>query len=79
MKDIHKALILNCFVDALLLIGECKWTGAEDAQRLYNRLQSIAAALPFAKCKQVHIALFTKSVPLHSENKTVFLPSQILQ
>ncbi len=72
-------VVAESFDKKHLLIGECKWTATEDAQRLHNRLQSIATALPFAKRKQVHIALFTKTLPLHSENKTVFLPTHVLQ
>ena len=60
------------------LIGECKWTNDEDASRLYNRLASVAKALPFAKRKQVHIALFTKVKPEQADGLNVFLPSDVL-
>lgn len=61
-----------------VLIGECKWTAAEDAQRLYSRLQAVAKALPFVRRRQVHIVLFAKVKPVHGEGKTVFLPEDVL-
>lgn len=71
-------VVVESFDKKHILIGECKWTGTEDAERLYNRLQTIAKYLPFAKRKQVHIALFTKTMPINSKDFRVFLPSDIL-
>ena len=72
-------VVAESFDKKHILIGECKWTGMEDAERLYNRLQNIVKALPFVKRKQVHIALFTKVVPMHREGKMVFLPTDVLE
>lgn len=72
-------VVAESFDKKHILIGECKWTGAEDAERLYYRLQHIVKALPFVKRKQVHIALFTKVEPIHREGKRVFLPEDVLQ
>ncbi len=71
-------VVAESFDKKHVLIGECKWTGTEDAQRLYDRLQALAKSLPFVKRKQVHIALFTKVVPLHNGEKMVFLPEDVL-
>lgn len=71
-------VVAQSFDKKHLLIGECKWTGTEDADRLVARLQSITKALPFAKRKQVHIVLFTRIEPLHAECKSIFLPSDIM-
>ena len=72
-------VVAESFDKKHILIGECKWTGTEDAERLYNRLQSISKVLPFAKRKQVHIVLFTKVKPIHGENKMIFLPVNVLE
>lgn len=72
-------VVAESFDKKHLLIGECKWTGTEDAERLYNRLQSISKVLPFVKRKQVHIVLFTKVEPIHRENKMIFLPVNVLE
>ena len=61
-----------------ILIGECKWTGQEDAERLYGRLQHIAKFLPFVKRKQVHFVIFTKVKPMRDEGKMVLLPQDVL-
>ncbi len=44
-----------------LLVGECKWTEGEYAERLFNMLQHKASLLPFAKNKEVEFVLFLKS------------------
>lgn len=47
-----------------ILIGECKWTNKEDAQRLVNSLEAKIKYLPFIKKGQsVHIMLFLKNEP----------------
>ena len=71
-------VVAESFDKKHILIGECKWTNGEDASRLYNRLASVAKALPFVKRKQVHIALFTKVKPEHADGLNVFLPSDVL-
>ena len=71
-------VVAESFDKKYILIGECKWTGTEDAERLYERLNAISKHLPFVKRKQVHIVLFTKVEPLLREGKTVFLPDDVL-
>lgn len=71
-------VVAESFDKRHVLIGECKWTAAEDAERLQARLETIAKALPFVRRREVHFALFTKVEPLHREGKTVFLPSDVI-
>ncbi len=64
-----------------ILIGECKWTHDEDADRLMEALEQKAKYLPFIKKGQkVHLALFLKESPVH-ENKDIrtFLPSDVMK
>ena len=71
-------VVAESFDKKHILIGECKWTGIEDAKRLYDRLNAIVPHLPFVKRRQVHIALFTKVKPVHGDDVTVFLPADVL-
>lgn len=71
-------VVAESFDKKHILIGECKWTGTENAARLYSRLQTIAKYLPFAKRRQVHIVLFTKTMPINSDGLQVFLPIDVL-
>ena len=71
-------VVAESFDKKHILIGECKWTGTEDAERLCDWLNVIAKHLPFVKRRQVHIALFTKVRPMHGDDVTVFLPADVL-
>lgn len=63
-----------------ILVGECKWTGTEDAAALTARLQAIIPHLPFVKKSQnVHVALFTKVPPKNAGAAIVFLPEDVLK
>lgn len=63
-----------------ILVGECKWTGNEDAAALTARLQAIIPHLPFLKKAQaVHVVLFTKVPPKNAEAARVFLPEDVLK
>lgn len=66
-----------------LLIGECKWTEGEYAERLFNSLQHKAALLPFAKRKKIEYVLFLKSEILdHNinipENCHILYPKDVI-
>ncbi len=71
-------VVAESFDKKHILIGECKWTGTEDAERLYGRLQYVARFLPFAKRRQVHFAVFAKVKPMNCNGKTVFLPHDVM-
>lgn len=64
-----------------ILIGECKWTAAEEAPRLFKRLETIKPWLPFVKeGQQVHTVLFLKQPARHAEDfrQRIFLPEDVL-
>lgn len=63
-----------------ILIGECKWTHDEDADRLMDVLAQKAKYLPFLKKGQeVHLVLFLKETPGHkSKDMKIFLPSDLM-
>lgn len=63
-----------------VLIGECKWTHDEDAERLMDILKQKAEHLPFVKRGQeVHTVLFLKESPAHGgKGVWVILPSDVL-
>ncbi len=64
-----------------LLIGECKWTHDDDADRLAATLKQKARHLPFIKKGQeVHLALFMKEPSKHAtQNAMVFLPEDVME
>lgn len=61
-----------------LLVGECKWTKQEDAERLTDELRRKAELLPFAKQHTIVPVLFLKHPPLHDQGNTI-LPQDVLQ
>ena len=64
-----------------ILVGECKWTHDEDADRLMDVLAQKAKYLPFIKKGQeVHLVLFLKESPTHcAKDMRVFLPSDVMK
>lgn len=62
-----------------ILIGECKWTNKEDAQRLVNSLETKIKYLPFIKKRQiVHVILFLKNEPYNKEAAHILYPADII-
>ena len=61
-----------------LLVGECKWTEGEDADRLLHELEMKAQKLPFLKKQEIVPMLFLKQKPMHGEGKQVMLPQQVI-
>jgi len=61
-----------------LLVGECKWTTAEDGKRLTRDLLRKAALLPFAQNHTLVPLLFLKHPPQNDHGNTL-LPENILQ
>lgn len=50
-------IVAESFDKKHILIGECKWTNGEDAQRLAHSLSEKAQSLPFVKREQqVHLS-----------------------
>jgi AAA+ ATPase superfamily predicted ATPase len=60
-----------------LLVGECKWTEAEDAERLTAQLLRKARLLPFAEGHVLVPVLFLKRPPMKGEGR-VFLPQDVI-
>lgn len=61
-----------------LLVGECKWTEGEDADRLLYELKEKALKLPFLKKQEIVPMLFLKQEPIHGENNHIVLPQQVI-
>lgn len=62
-----------------LLVGECKWTEGEDANRLLYELTEKARKLPFLKGQEIVPILFLKQEPEHgSGNALVMTPQAII-
>lgn len=61
-----------------LLLGECKWTSADYADRLLAELQRKASLASFTKGRQIIYALFLRERPLTACDATVFYPQDVL-
>ncbi|WP_243347131.1 ATP-binding protein [Parabacteroides sp. FAFU027] len=63
----------------VLLVGECKWTEAENVSRLVRELEIKASKLPFAKGKEIIPCLFLKTNPVDSIPYKIFFPDDIVR
>ncbi len=62
-----------------LLVGECKWTAKENADRLLAELRHKASLLPFAKGHEVVPVLFLKNaLEDGAEEGTALLPEDVI-
>lgn len=61
-----------------LLVGECKWTEGEDADRLSYELMEKARKLPFLKGEEIVPVLFLKCNPVQRNNVFVMTPQQVI-
>ena len=64
-----------------ILIGECKWTHDNDADRLMDVLAEKAKYLPFVKRGQeVHLVLFLKEYPHRmTKEMKIVLPEDVIK
>lgn len=64
-----------------LLVGECKWTPSENANRLNKELIAKARLLPFAKdIKHIHTVLFLKERPSDdATNIAIYYPEDVIE
>ena len=62
-----------------ILVGECKWNGADYADRLLGKLKKKVSMAPFAQGKQVVYALFLREQPLSLADCAILLPEDVLQ
>ena len=61
-----------------LLVGECKWTAADYADRLLEKLKKKVSLAPFAQGKKVIYILFLREKPLSGSQKCrVILPEEV--
>lgn len=61
-----------------LLVGECKWTEGEDADRLSYELIEKAHKLPFLKGEEIVPVLFLKRNPVQRNNVFIMTPQQVI-
>jgi AAA+ ATPase superfamily predicted ATPase len=60
-----------------LLVGECKWTAAENSDRLLSELTAKASRLPFAAGRTIVPTLFLKTAPVGTQHNTL-LPDDVI-
>ena len=61
-----------------ILVGECKWTAADYADRLLEKLKKKVSLAPFAQGKKVIYILFLREKPLSGSQKCrVILPEEV--
>lgn len=61
-----------------ILVGECKWTSSDYADRLLEKLKKKVALAPFAQGKRVVYVLFLREKPLAGpQNCKVILPEEV--
>ena len=61
-----------------ILVGECKWTAADYADRLLEKLKTKVGMAPFAKGKKVVYALFLRERPLSGADCEILLPEDVM-
>lgn len=78
----YKSAELDVVAESLdkkhLLIGECKWKQQENLREVMDKLEYIAARVPFKGNHQLHLCLFVKDANFASERMDVFHPEEIM-
>ncbi len=77
-KDIELDVVTESIDKKKILIGECKWTEGEQAEKLFYDLETKAQSLPFVKGREVIYALFLKRPAKDGITKHVFLPQSVI-
>ena len=75
--DVELDVVAESLDHKTLLIGECKWSSGENGKLLTQRLEKIAAALPFAQGKTIKTVIFTKSRPDEDQGNAM-LPEDVI-
>lgn len=78
VKQVELDLVAESIDHSKLLIGECKWTGHENASALLASLKERSQGLPVAKDHQVVYALFLKNEPDDGMREEVVLPADVV-
>lgn len=62
-----------------ILVGECKWTTADYADRLLEKLKKKTSMAPFSKDKNVVYALFLREQPLSTPDCAIMFPENVIE
>lgn len=78
-ERIELDVVAESFDKRTLLIGECKWTSADDASRLEHILHDKVSKLPFiSKYQNVKYVLFLKEKPTKPSSCLTLFPEDII-
>lgn len=62
-----------------LLVGECKWTSADDALRLEHELHEKVSKLPFiSRYERLKYVLFLKEKPVKTSSCLTLFPEDVI-
>ncbi len=79
-EDLEFDVIAQDYYDKdTILVGECKWTAADYADRLLEKLKTKTRKAPFAKDKHVIYVLFLREQPLSTAECHVLLPDDVIK
>ena len=77
-KSVELDVVAESLDKKKVLIGECKWTEGEYADRLFADLKERASLCPFIKGREVVYILFLKRPALDGITRNVFLPQNVI-
>ena len=77
-KSVELDIVAESMDRKKILIGECKWTEPDYAERLFADLKERAEGLPLVKGKEVVYCLFLKYPPKDGLQHNVFLPENVV-
>lgn len=77
-KSVELDIVAESMDRKKILIGECKWTEPDYAERLFADLKERAEGLPLVKGKEVVYCLFLKYPPKNGLQHNVFLPENVV-
>jgi AAA+ ATPase superfamily predicted ATPase len=77
-KQIELDVVAESIDRKSILIGECKWTKQENAEKLLENLISRAKEFPYLNKHQVYYALFLRHEPVDGMKDYVVLPEDVI-
>ncbi|WP_337572722.1 ATP-binding protein [Prevotella sp.] len=78
-KSVELDIVAESMDRKKILIGECKWTEPDYAERLFTDLKVRSEGLPLIKGKEVVYCLFLKYPPKDGIKHNVFLPKNVVE
>ena len=78
-KSVELDVVAESMDRKKILIGECKWTEPDYAERLFADLKVRSEGLPLIKGKEVVYCLFLKYPPKDGIKHNVFLPKNVVE